>query len=196
MLPLSRRSLLGAALVTAATIGRAQSFPSRPIRLIVPFPPGGPTDIVGRLLAQKLSDGLGQAVVVENRAGAGGTIGADAVAKAPADGYTLLYGSTSTLAISPSVYRNLNYDPAHAFAPVGLVSRGQQLLVAHPSVPADSLQELVAAAKRNPNQFSYSSPGNGTPGPGRRTVEKSDRHAGASCALQRRGTVAAGRSNR
>jgi tripartite-type tricarboxylate transporter receptor subunit TctC len=148
----------------AATPLAAQTYPSKPLRLVVPFPPGGPTDLIGRLLGQKLSEALGQPVVVDNRAGAGGTIGSEAVAKSPADGYTLLYGSTSTLAISPSVYKALSYNPATAFAPVALVSRGQQILVANPQLPITSMRDLVAYAKANPTKTSYSSAGNGTPG--------------------------------
>src|ERR1700681_3911619 len=105
-------------LLLAPLFAYAQGYPDRPLHLIVPFPPGGPTDIVGRLVAQKLSAGLGQPVVVENRAGAGGTVGSAAAAKSAPDGYTLLYGSTSTLAIAPSVYANLPYDPRIAFTPI------------------------------------------------------------------------------
>src|SRR5687767_9351504 len=119
---------LSLALVVFITTANAQSYPSKPIHLIVPFPPGGPTDIVGRLVAQKISEGIGQPVVVENRPGAGGTVGSNAAAKAAPDGYTLLYGSTSTLAIAPSLYRNIPYDPRSAFAPISLVSSGPILI--------------------------------------------------------------------
>ena len=162
-----RRTLLALAVALTATLSwptLAQNYPSKPIKLVVPFPPGGPTDMVGRLLAEHLAQGLGQAVVVENRAGAGGTIGAAYVAKAPPDGYTLLYGSTSTLAISPSVYKSLSYDPATAFEPVALVSRGKQVLVVSTNLPVRTLKELVEYARQHPNQVNYSSPGNGTPG--------------------------------
>jgi tripartite-type tricarboxylate transporter receptor subunit TctC len=141
----------------------AQSYPSKPIHLIVPFPPGGPTDIVGRLVAQKISEGVGQPVVVENRAGAGGTVGSIAAAKSPADGYNLLYGSTSTLAIAPSLYRNLPYDPRKAFAPISLVSRGPILVVVNAQVPARTLKEFIDLAKKQPGKLSYSSAGSGTP---------------------------------
>lgn len=141
----------------------AQGYPNKPLKLIVPFPPGGPTDIVGRLMAQKLSEGLGQQIVVENRAGAGGTVGSDAAAKAPADGYTLLYGSTSTLAIAPSLYPNLPYQPLQAFAPISLVSIGPIFVTVHASVPAQTLAEFIALARSKPGQLNYSSAGNGTP---------------------------------
>jgi tripartite-type tricarboxylate transporter receptor subunit TctC len=145
------------------TLSVAQSYPSKPIHLIVPFPPGGPTDIVGRLVAQKLSEGVGQPVVVENRPGAGGTVGSIAAAKSPADGYTLLYGSTSTLAIAPSLYKNLAYDPRKAFAPISLVSSGPILVTVHAEVPAKTLREFIDLAKKSPGKLSYSSGGNGTP---------------------------------
>jgi tripartite-type tricarboxylate transporter receptor subunit TctC len=141
----------------------AQGYPNKPLKLIVPFPPGGPTDIVGRLMAQKLSEGLGQQIVVENRAGAGGTVGSDAAAKATADGYTLLYGSTSTLAIAPSLYPNLPYQPLQAFAPISLVSIGPIFVTVHASVPAQTLAEFIALARSKPGQLNYSSAGNGTP---------------------------------
>lgn len=161
----TRRSVL---MLPAMTLfaGKAwsQSFPTKPLRLVVPFPPGGPTDLVGRMLAHRLTEALGQSVIVDNRPGAGGTIGADVVAKAPADGYTLLYGSTSTLAISPSIYQALPYDPAKAFAPVSLVSVGQQVLVVNPGLRVDSLREFIDYARKNPGRLTYSSAGNGTPG--------------------------------
>ncbi len=160
MLRLLARLLLLAAFTPLAL---AQDYPSKPIRLIVPFPPGGPTDIVGRLVAQEMEKGLGQAVVVENRPGAGGTVGSSAAASAPADGYTLLYGSTSTLAIAPSLYRNLAYDPRSAFVPVSLVSRGPIVVAVNAQVPARTLKEFIDLAKRSPGKLSYGSAGNGTP---------------------------------
>jgi tripartite-type tricarboxylate transporter receptor subunit TctC len=162
---MQRRDLL--LLAASSALGAsawAQAYPGKPVRLVVPFPPGGPTDMIGRLLSQRLSDALGQPVVVDNKPGAGGTVGADIVAKAAADGYTLLYGSTSTLAISPSIYKGLGYDPAKAFAPVALVSIGQQVLVINPSLQINSLKELVEYARKRPGKLSYSSAGNGTPG--------------------------------
>jgi tripartite-type tricarboxylate transporter receptor subunit TctC len=145
------------------TLSFAQPYPSKPIHLIVPFPPGGPTDIVGRLVAQKISEGVGQPVVVENRPGAGGTVGSLAAAKSPPDGYTLLYGSTSTLAIAPSLYRNLTYDPRKSFAPISLVSRGPILVAVNDKVPARTLKEFIDLAKKSPGKLSYGSGGNGTP---------------------------------
>jgi tripartite-type tricarboxylate transporter receptor subunit TctC len=141
----------------------AQGYPSKPIHLIVPFPPGGPTDIVGRLVGHKITEGLGQPVIVENRPGAGGTLGSAAAAKAPPDGYTLLYGSTSTLAIAPSLYHELSYDPRSAFTPISLVSRGAIIAAVNAQVPARTLEEFIALAKKNPGKLSYASAGSGTP---------------------------------
>jgi tripartite-type tricarboxylate transporter receptor subunit TctC len=163
---MTRRRVLCAALL-AGTVGRAQAqgaYPNRPLKLVVPFPPGGPTDIAARLLAQKLAALLGQPVLIDNRPGAGGTVGAAAVALSPADGYTLLYGSTSTLAVSPALYAKLPYDAASAFQPVALVARGPQMLVVNPSLPVKTLGEFVAYAKNNPGKLSYSSAGNGSVG--------------------------------
>ena len=155
--------LLAAILLSSAITAPAQPYPSKPVHLIVPFPPGGPTDIVGRMVAQKLSEGLGQPVVVENRPGAGGTVGSIAAAKAPPDGYTLLYGSTSTLAIAPSLYRNLPYDPRKSFAPISLVSSGPIIVAVNEKVPARTLKEFIELASKQPGKLSYSSGGNGTP---------------------------------
>ncbi len=152
-----------AALALGAQAALAQGYPARPIHLIVPFPPGGPTDIVGRWVGQRVSEGLGQPVIVENRPGAGGTVGSTAAAKAPPDGYTLLYGSTSTLAIAPSLYHELAYDPRSAFAPISLVSRGAIIAAVNAQVPARTLQEFIALAKRSPGALSYASAGSGTP---------------------------------
>ena len=146
-----------------ACVGYAQDYPSRSVQLIIPFPPGGPTDIVGRLVAQRLSEGLGRPVVVENRAGAGGTVGSAAAAKAAPDGYTLLYGSTSTLAIAPSLYRTLPYDPRANFTPISLVSRGAIVLAIHSAVPASTLTDFITEARRAPGKLAYASAGNGTP---------------------------------
>ena len=140
-----------------------QAYPVKPIHLVVPFPPGGPTDIVGRMVAQKLSEGVGQNVVVENRPGAGGTVGSAAVAKAPPDGYLLLYGSTSTLAIAPSLYKNLPYDPQKAFAPISLVSSGPIIVAVNEKVPARTLKEFIELARKSPGKLAYGSGGNGTP---------------------------------
>ena len=141
----------------------AQPYPARSVKIVVPFPPGGPTDVVGRLVATKLGESLGQQFVVENRAGAGGTVGSEAVAQAAADGYTLLYGSTSTLAMAPSLYRKLGYDPRKSFAPVSLVSSGPLLVAVNASVPAATLTQLIALAKEKPGTLNYGSAGNATP---------------------------------
>ena len=146
----------------AASCAWAQPYASKPIKLVVPFPPGGSTDIFARPIAQRLSEALKQQVVVENRGGAGGTIGADAVAKSPPDGYTLLMGHIGTLAVAPSLYPKLPYDPRRDFAPVGMVASVANVLVVNPSVPARSVQELIALAKRDPDKLAYSSGGNGS----------------------------------
>jgi len=156
------RSLKCILLSVAAASVLAQGYPDKPLKLVVPFPPGGPTDIVGRLVAQKLAEGIGQPVVVENRPGAGGTVGSTAVARAPADGYTLLYGST-TLAIAPSLYRDLAYDPRTAFAPISLVSRGPIIAAVNAQLPAKTLKDFIALAKSSPGRINYGSAGSGTP---------------------------------
>ena len=137
-------------------------YPNRPIKLIVGFAPGGSTDIVARIVAQKLSERLGQQVVVENKAGAGGTIGADATAKAPADGYTLTLGTTSTHAIAAGAYSKLPYDPVKDFAHISLVAITPYLLVVNPQVQANSLAEFIALAKSQPGKLNYASAGAGT----------------------------------
>ena len=159
-------------LVAAAIVGAAASisapafaqpdYPNKPIRLIVPFPAGGSTDIVGRVVAQKLSERLGQQVVVDNRGGAGGTIGADAAAKAAADGYTLTIGTTSTHAVAAGAYAKLSYNPVKDFAPVSLVAVTPYLLVINPQVKASTLKEFVALSKTMPGKMDYASAGNGT----------------------------------
>jgi tripartite-type tricarboxylate transporter receptor subunit TctC len=140
---------------------RAQLYPAKAIRMIVPFPAGGATDIVARLVAQKLTDAMGQQVIVDNRGGAGGTIGSDVAAKAPPDGYNILVGTSSTHAIAPGLYAKLPYDPVRDFTPVTLLATATILLAVHPSVPARNVKELIALAKREPNAFSYASSGNG-----------------------------------
>jgi tripartite-type tricarboxylate transporter receptor subunit TctC len=141
----------------------AQAYPAKPVKLIVPFPPGGPTDVVGRFVAGKLTEALGQQFVVENRGGAGGTVGSESVAQSPADGYTLLYGSTSTLAMAPSLYKKLGYDPRKSFAPVSLVSSGPLLIAVNAQVPAQTLAQFIALAKEKPGALNYGSAGNATP---------------------------------
>jgi len=136
-------------------------FPDKPIMLVVPFPPGGPTDAMARTLAAEMKNRLGQPVIVENRAGAGGNIGAEYVARAAPDGQTLLFGTSGPLAINASLYRKVNYDPVKSFAPVIQVGHLPNILVVHPSVPAKNVKELIAYAKSNPNKLSYASSGNG-----------------------------------
>jgi tripartite-type tricarboxylate transporter receptor subunit TctC len=144
----------------AAGQAAAQSFPSKPIRLIVPFPAGGSVDAVGRSVAQRLAEYLKQPVVVDNRAGAGGNVGADAVAKAAPDGYTLLI-TTPGLAIARSIYRKLPFDPASDFAPISQLTSTYLILVVHQNVPANSVAELIALAKAQPGKLNYGSSGSG-----------------------------------
>lgn len=145
----------------SAAAAQAQAWPERPVRFIVPFPPGGSTDVVARALAEKLRERLGQPVVVENRAGAGGTIGSDIAAKAAPDGYTMLIGTSSTHAIAPGVMSKAPYDPVRDFAPVTLVGAATVMLVTHPSVPAASVSELIALAKAKPELLTFASSGTG-----------------------------------
>jgi tripartite-type tricarboxylate transporter receptor subunit TctC len=155
--------LLAGALVLAQACpaGAAQSYPARPIRFIVPFPPGGGNDIVGRIVAQRLNEALGVAVVVDNRGGAGGTIGTDIVSKAPPDGHTLLINNIS-LAVNATLFEKLPYDTLKDLAPVSLLGRQPQVLVVHPSVPAATVKELLALARAKPGQTVYGSGGMGT----------------------------------
>jgi len=151
-----------AALAVMNAPAGAQDYPNRPITLVVPFPPGGSTTIVARTISDKLAELLGQQIVIDNRGGAGGTIGTRAVAKADPDGYTLLLGYTGTLAIAPSLYANVGYDPRKDFAPIGRIGTAPNTLVVHPSFPAKSVAELVAYAKANPGKVNYGSAGVGT----------------------------------
>ncbi|MGQ0524612.1 MAG: Bug family tripartite tricarboxylate transporter substrate binding protein [Betaproteobacteria bacterium] len=150
-------------LCVAGDRAHAQTYPNKSIRLIVPFPPGGPADILSRAIGQKLTDSWGQQVVVDNRAGAGGTIGSDLAAKGAPDGYTLLMGFVGTHAINPSLYSSLPYDNIKSFEPVSLVATATIILVLHPSLPAKSVKELIALAKSKPGELTFGSPGNGTP---------------------------------
>ncbi len=155
-------ALLGSAAIWPAAPAIAQSYPNRPIRLIVPYPPGGGTDIVGRVIGQKIHDALGQPVVIDNRGGAGGTIGTAAAAKAAPDGYTLVLVPTSHV-INPSIYSKLPYDTEKDFAPITMVASAAILMAAHPSVPASTMRQLVEAAKAQPQTISnYGSAGAGT----------------------------------
>jgi tripartite-type tricarboxylate transporter receptor subunit TctC len=142
----------------------ADEYPDRPIRLVVPFPAGGPTDMVARPLAQFLGERLKQQIIVENRGGAGGGIGAELVAKAPADGYTLLMATVGTQAINATLYKRLGYDPVKDFTPVSLVAAAPVALVVNPSVPVKSVAELIALAKSKPGSLNFGTAGNGTPG--------------------------------
>src|SRR6266850_71847 len=144
-----------ALLISAASSGHAQSYPSRAITLVVPFPAGGGNDALARLVAERMSRTLGQQVVVDNRGGAGGTVATRAVAKATADGYTILLAYTGTLAINPSLYPNVGYDPRKDFAPIGLIGQLSSVLVVHPSLPVHSVAELIAVAKANPRKIDY-----------------------------------------
>ena len=150
------------ALALAALPASAQTFPNRPITLVVSFAPGGSTSIVARAVADKMGEALGQQIVVENRAGGGGTVGTRQVAKSPPDGYTLLLGYTGTLAIAPTLYQNAGYDPRKDFAPIGMIGNAPNSLVVHPSFAAKSVPELIAYAKANPGKVSYGSAGVGT----------------------------------
>ena len=147
--------------ITAAWVegAAAQHYPAKPIRIIVPFAPGGANDLVTRLVAQKLAAGIGQAVVVENRGGAGGTIGLEVCTKAPADGYTLVMAPTSALAFAPSLNAKLAYDPVRDFAPITSVSSGPNVLVVHPAVPAATVKEFIALARTKAGRLSYASSG-------------------------------------
>ena len=155
------RGVASAALAVAATGAMAQGFPNKPLRLIVSFVPGGPTDIVARVVAGKMADGLGQPIIVENRGGAGGTIGADVAAKSPGDGYTLLLGTISTLGIAPSVYPNLPYDPVKSFAAVSLLTNAWFVIGANQTAVPDTLQEFIALAKASPGKYNFASNGAG-----------------------------------
>jgi tripartite-type tricarboxylate transporter receptor subunit TctC len=150
-------------LLNAAGAEAQDRYPARQMRLIVPFVAGGPGDIVGRLLASRLADGLGQPVMVENRPGAAGTIGTAAAANAAADGHVLVLGSTGTLVAAPHLLANAGYDPARSFTPVSLVIRAPFLVVVHASVTANSLAEFIAAARAQPGRFNFGSGGNGNP---------------------------------
>ena len=152
--------LVGAALV--AGVAHAQNYPVKAIRLVVPQPPGGGNDVIARMISQKLSVALKQQIAVDNRAGAGGLIGADVAAHSPADGYTLLLGNVATLAIIPNVQKKMPYDALKDFAPVSLIASAPLLVVVHPSVPVHSIKQLVALARAKPGQLNYASNGVGS----------------------------------
>ncbi|MGQ0525190.1 MAG: Bug family tripartite tricarboxylate transporter substrate binding protein [Betaproteobacteria bacterium] len=148
--------------IAASHSSAQQAYPTKPIRMICPFPPGGTTDVVARLVAQKLTEAWKEQVIVDNRTGAGGIIGTELAAKAPADGYTVLLGSITTHAVNPALYKKLNFDPIKDFTPVSLVVSSPQLLAVHPSVAAKSVKDLIALAKAKPGQLNYASAGVGT----------------------------------
>ena len=159
-----KRSTFLMALATLATAPAwaDPSYPNKPIRIIVPFTPGGSPDVLARTIGQKISESTGVPVVVENVAGAGGTVGADRASKAAPDGYTLLMGHVGTLAVAPAVYPNLPYDPIKSFTPVAWVAKVPNVLAVHPSVPANNVAELVKYLKANPGKVNYGSGGNGS----------------------------------
>lgn len=160
---LSRRAALITCAAALATLpALAQKFPDKPIRLVVPFAVGGGTDILARDLAPRLAESIGQPVIVENKGGAGGNIGAEAVAKAAPDGYTVLFGSNS-LSINAGLYQKLPFDPVQSFAPVGMVATAPLVLVVHPDSAFQTVRDLVAAAKASPGKLNWSAPGKGTP---------------------------------
>jgi tripartite-type tricarboxylate transporter receptor subunit TctC len=160
-----RHGLTMALLLSAAAAGgpvASQPYPAKPIRMIIGFPPGGGTDIIGRIVAQRLSDVLGQQILPDNRGGAAGQIAAELAAKAPPDGYTVMMAHIAAISILPSLVARLPYDPQKDFSPISLVAIGPNLLVVHPSLPARSVKELVALAKARPGQLYFASPGSGS----------------------------------
>ena len=150
------------ALIAFGGSALAQTWPAKPVRLIVPYPPGGSADILARAIGQKLADGIGQSVVIDNRPGAGTAIGAEAAARSAPDGYTIMLGTVSSHAINPALNPTLKYDPVKDFAPVSLVASIPFALVVHPSLPVNTVKELVALAKAKPAALNFSSAGNGT----------------------------------
>jgi tripartite-type tricarboxylate transporter receptor subunit TctC len=156
------RSLVGILLLAGACAAGAQSYPAKALRLIVPFPPGGSADILARTIGQKMSEGLGQSVVIDNRPGAGTAIGAEATAKSVPDGYTIMIGTVSSHAINPSLSAKLPYHPLRDFTPISPVASIPFALVVHPSLPAKTVAELIAAARAKPGVLNFSSAGNGT----------------------------------
>jgi tripartite-type tricarboxylate transporter receptor subunit TctC len=155
---------LAAALALAAfsALAGAQSWPTKPLRLVIPFAPGGGADIAGRLIAHEMSEGLGQTVLVENRTGAGGTIAPDNVAKSAPDGYSVVLAHVGGISIAPYLFKKLPYDPEKDLSPVTLVANGLSILVVHPDLPVRDVRELIAHAKANPNKLSFGSAGTGT----------------------------------
>ena len=157
-----RLLFLGVVLLISAASALAQSYPAKPIKIVVPFPAGGIADLYARLIGARLTDAWGQPIVIENRTGAGGNIGADAVAKSPPDGYTLVMGSFGTHAVNVSLFATMPYDPVRDFAPIVLMLEAEGLLVVHPSVPAQSVLDLIAYARAHPGRLTFASAGMGT----------------------------------
>jgi len=161
-LPALRLTFIAVALALAAPLARSQSFPAKPVRVIVGFAPGGIADLLARIAADKLGEIMGTSVVVDNRPGAGGGIAAGFVAKSPADGYTLLLCNAATHGINPALYKNLAYDPVKDFAPISNIGWAPNVLIVHPSVPVTSVREFIAYAKANPGRITVASAGVGT----------------------------------
>lgn len=154
--------ILCASVLAVAVPAFAQGFPAKPIRLILPYPPGGGSDTIARPFARKMSENIGQQVIVDNRGGAGGNIGMEAAARSAPDGYTVVMGLTAQLAVNPGLYQKLPYDPVRDFEPITLLANGAYLLVAHPSLPVKSLKDVIAIAKKRPGELFYASSGNGS----------------------------------
>ena len=165
-------ALIALAIIVAPASVFAQAYPTKPIRLILPFPPGGPTDIVGRLTGQKLGELVGQQVIADSRPGASGNVGLELASKAPADGYTIVL-SSPVISLSPHMYTKLAYDPQKDLAPIALIGALRNVLVVHPSVPAKTLKELVAVARKNPGKLNYGSGGMGTTTQSWRSIRRS-----------------------
>lgn len=161
-MPLTRRLVLALAAATFAGSSFAQAWPSKPIRIVVPFPPGGGTDIIARETSQRVAKATGWTFVIDNKPGAGGNLGVDAVAKSPADGYTIVLGQSSNLAINPTLYAKLPYDPQKDLAPIVLLATAPLVMVTGMNTPYKSLADVVSAAKAKPGQINFASPGNGT----------------------------------
>jgi len=158
----SRHLIAAIALASIATLAQGQAWPSKPIKWVVPFAPGGTTDILARTVGEKLAVALGQPVIIENKPGAGGGVGAEYTAKAAPDGYTIMGGTISTHAINASLYKDLPYDPVKDFVAITLIARVPNMLVVNTAVPAKDVKELIALLKANPNKYSFASSGNGT----------------------------------
>ena len=150
------------ALTVSAVTEAADSYPSKPLRMVITFPAGGPSDVVVRLVTQRMTEEWGHPVIIDNRGGAGGIVGTEVVAHAPPDGYTFLVGTAGGMTINPALHAKLSYDPFRDFAPVGMLVMNPQILIAHPSVPAKTVKELVQYAKERPGQLNFGSAGSGT----------------------------------